>query len=84
MNNGPRKGGAPATVKSLRAIPSIEAAYQLHKNAATSAGDNADPAMIANPDREGGRFIRVRVRPDGASYTVSIGPDGPKRTFSTR
>ena len=36
MNNGPRKGGAPATVKLLKSIPSIQAAYQLHKNAATS------------------------------------------------
>ena len=35
MNNGPRKGGAPATVKLLKSIPSIQAAYQLHKNAAT-------------------------------------------------
>ena len=44
MNNGPRKGGAPATVKLLRSIPSIKAAYQLHRNAQTSAEDNTDPA----------------------------------------
>ena len=36
MNNGPRKGGAPGTVKLLRSIPTIEAAYQLHRNAATA------------------------------------------------
>jgi len=40
MNNGPRKGGAPATVKRLRGIPSIKAAYQLHRNAETSSEDN--------------------------------------------
>src|SRR5262249_60001691 len=27
MNNGPNKGGAPTTVKLLRSIPSIHAAY---------------------------------------------------------
>ncbi len=84
MNNGPRKGGAPATVKLLRSIPSIEAAYQLHKNAATPAEDNAEAALVANPDRAGGRFIRVSVRPDGASYTVKIGADGPERSWKSR
>lgn len=52
MNNGPRKGGSPATVKLLRSIPSIQAAYQLHKNAATGDDDNTDPSLIAN---KGGR-----------------------------
>jgi len=84
MNNGPRKGGASATVKRLRAIPSIEAAYQLHKNAATSSEENADPALIVNQDRAGGRFIRVSVTPDGASYSVQMGPDGPKRSWQSR
>ena len=39
----PAKGGAPATVELLKSIPSIQAAYQLHKNAATGAEDNTDP-----------------------------------------
>ncbi len=84
MNNGPRKGGSPATVKLLRAIPSIQAAYQLHRNAATPAEDNTDPALIANPDPAGGRFIHVAVEPDGSAYTVQIGPDGEKRAFKSR
>jgi competence protein ComEC len=84
MNNGPRKGGAPATVKLLRSIPSIQAAYQLHKNAATSAEENTDPALIANADRVGGQFIRVSVDPDGSSYTVQVGEDGPKKAFKSR
>ena len=84
MNNGPRKGGSAATVARLRAIPSIEAAYQLHKNAATSAGENADPGLIANADRVGGRFIKVSVSPDGSSYSVQIGPGGAKRTWTSR
>jgi len=84
MNNGPRKGGSPATVKLLRSIPSIQAAYQLHKNAATGDDDNTDPSLIANKDAAGGEFIRVRVLPDGSKFTVQIGEHGPERTFESR
>lgn len=83
MNNGPRKGGSPATVKLLRSIPSIQAAYQLHKNAATAADDNTDPRLIANPSPEGGQFIHVSVAPDGSKFTVQIGEDGAAREFTT-
>ena len=84
MNNGPRKGGAPATVKLLRSIPSIEAAYQLHRNAATGPKDNTDPALIANKDQAGGTIVRVLVEPDGARFAVQIGEDGAKRSFASK
>jgi beta-lactamase superfamily II metal-dependent hydrolase len=84
MNNGPRKGGAPATVKLLRSIPSIEAAYQLHRNVDTTSEDNTEASLIANTDQAGGRIIRVFVDPDGSSFSVQIGEDGPKRRFATR
>jgi competence protein ComEC len=83
MNNGPRKGGAPETVKLLKAVPSIQAAYQLHRNAATGAAENTDPALIANGDAAGGRFIHVAVAADGR-YQVQVGRDGPSRTFASR
>jgi hypothetical protein len=84
MNNGPRKGGSPATVKLLRSIPSIQAAYQLHRNVDTGPEDNTDSSLIANKDPAGGQIIRVFVAPDGSSFTVQIGEDGPKRRFETR
>jgi competence protein ComEC len=84
MNNGPRKGGSPATVKLLRSIPTIQAAYQLHKNAATSAEENTDSALIANTATTGGQFIHVSVEPDGSSYSVQVGSDGPKKVFQSR
>jgi beta-lactamase superfamily II metal-dependent hydrolase len=84
MNNGPRKGGAPATVKLLRSIPTIEAAYQLHRNAATSPEDNTEASLIANKDEAGGQIIRVFVAADGSSFTVQIGENGPQRRFATR
>ena len=61
MNNGPTKGGSPATVRLLKSIPSIQAAYQLHRNAKTAAEDNTDAALIANADPAGGKFIHVSV-----------------------
>jgi len=84
MNNGPRKGGDADTVKLLRTIPSIKAAYQLHKNAATSEADNTEPALIANTDPAGGQFIRVTVAPDGSKFWVAIGADGKAREFESK
>ena len=83
MNNGPKKGGAPATVKMLKSIPSIQAAYQLHKNVATSIEENTDAALIANKDAAGGELIRVRVTADGSKFTVQLGERGPERTFES-
>jgi hypothetical protein len=84
MNNGPRKGGAAGTVKLLKSIPSIQAFYALHKNAATGPDDNADPALTANSDPAGGQFIHVAVSPDGKAYSVQIGEGGAKRDFATK
>ncbi len=84
MNNGPRKGGAANTVKLLKSIPSIEAAYQLHKNAATGPEDNTDPSLIANKPKEGGEFIHASVSPDGKTFSVQIGEKGEKKTFTSK
>jgi competence protein ComEC len=84
MNNGPRKGGAAATVKRLRSVPSIQAAYQLHRNAATSDEDNTEASLIANKDGTAGEFIHVRVAPGGTKFTVQIGEHGTEREFASR
>jgi len=84
MNNGPHKGGSAATVKMLKSISSIKAAYQLHRNPVTGAEGNTDPSLIANKDEAGGTFIRVRVTRDGSKFTVQIGENGPERTFESR
>ncbi len=84
MNNGPKKGGDPKTVRLLKSIPSIQAAYQLHKNAATPAESNTDPALIANSDPAGGQFIRVTIAADGARFTVRIGANGQAREFVSK
>ncbi len=84
MNNGPRKGGSAATVALLKAQPTIEAAYQLHKNQATGPDENTSADLIANADPAGGRYVHVAVRPDGSRYSVRIGPDGEPREFAAK
>jgi len=84
MNNGPKKGGDAATVQRLKSIPSIKAAYQVHKNAATGTADNTDSSLIANSDLAGGQFIRVHVTPDGRQFRVGFGEEGATRTFDSR
>jgi competence protein ComEC len=65
-------------------VPSIQAAYQLHKNAATGPEDNTESSLIANKDAAGGELIRVRVLADGSKFTVQIGDHGPEKTFESR
>jgi hypothetical protein len=50
----------------------------------TQYGDEGNPPLefIANgKDPEKGQWIRVSVGPDTQSFTVSIGRDGPQRTY---
>ena len=84
MNNGPSKGGSAETVERLRTIPSIQAAYQIHRNIKTSAGENTDASLIVNSKEEGGEFLHVAVSPDGAQFRVQFGADGPERTFESQ
>ena len=84
MDNGPVKGGDAETLTRLKAVPSIRAVYQLHKNAKTPAGANTDPALIANDKADGGRFIRVTVAPDGARFSVRFGGEGEPRSQEGR
>jgi beta-lactamase superfamily II metal-dependent hydrolase len=84
MNNGPRKGGEPNSVRTFKSAPSVEAFYALHKNVNTSESDNADAAMIANAGGSSGRFVQVSVAAGGGSYEVRVGTDGPARRFTAR
>lgn len=71
MNNGPKKGGHPDTVRWLQALPSLKALYQLHRNVESGAEQNAPPAFIANLDEQ----------PDMA-YMITVAVDETKRTFT--
>jgi beta-lactamase superfamily II metal-dependent hydrolase len=84
MNNGPKKGGAAATVKALKALPSLQALYQLHRNVATGPGDNTAPELIANLEEapDAGYMVSVHVKPD-SSFEVVNHRTGQKRAFTS-
>jgi len=84
MCNGARKAGSPESVALLKSLPSLKAAYQLHRNVATSEAENTDKALIANWDENcQGQFIKASVAPNGKSYTVRIGEKGKSQQFQT-
>lgn len=85
FNNGPRKGGHPEVTATLRAVPGIEAIYQMHRNVTVGPEENTKPEFIANADEAcAGEFIKLSVAPDGGSYTVTVGSAGTPRRYQTR
>jgi competence protein ComEC len=84
MCNGPRKGAASETLATLRAVPSIQTMYQLHRNV-RSQKDNTEAEFIANMDEKcEANYIALSVAPSGQSYTISIPARGHRKTFATR
>ena len=85
MCNGPHKGGHPDTVALLKSLPSLQAAYQLHRNVETSESQNTSKDLIANWDEAcQGQFIHVSVAADGKSYSVRIGEKGAPKNFQSK
>jgi len=86
FNNGPRKGGHPQVLGTLRRLPEPPAIYQLHRNVAINALENTEPERIANnADKDcKGEGIAVAVAADGKSYTVTVGRTGKSERFVTR
>ena len=87
MCNGPTKGGAESTLKTLREIKSLKDMYQLHQNVALDPALQAPADCIANTGSTEtckGQWVKAVVAPDGRSYTVQIGPDGQQRKYLTR
>ena len=87
MCNGPTKGGAESTLKTLHQIKSLKHMYQLHKNVKLSAELQAPSEFIANTGSTEtckGQWVKAVISPDGSNYTIQIGPDGAKHTYKTR
>ncbi len=85
--NGPTKGGSPATLATLRSVTSLLAWYQLHRNVQLDPFSQTPPAFIANQEDSSacrGVWIKASVQPDGAAYTIQIGPTGKPATYATR
>ena len=87
MCNGPTKGGGEQTLKTLAGVKSRKASFQLHRNVKLPTEVQAPASRIANTEPTvncAGRWILASVAADGKSYTVQVGEDGAKETFTTR
>jgi competence protein ComEC len=83
MNNGPRKGGHPDTVKWLQELPSLKALYQVHRNVASAAEQNAPVAFIANLEEQpdAGHMITVSVDSGKRAFTVTNGRTRESKSY---
>ena len=73
MNNGPRKGGSPATYEALTAAESLIDLWQVHRAVESGPQHNPSAEFIANlgetEDCEG-HWIKAEVEPDG-HFTIT-------------
>jgi competence protein ComEC len=85
MDNGARKGGAEATLASLRGAASIQTMYQLHRDLRGGKEFNTDDPFIANLNEKcAGNYIKCSVDPSGKSYAISIPATGFTKTYQTK
>jgi beta-lactamase superfamily II metal-dependent hydrolase len=86
MNNGVTKGCMPEVFANLKATPSIQAMYQVHKNMREDGMvSNTATEFIANSkaDECAGNFIKLSVAADSRNYTISIPAHGHRATYQT-
>ena len=87
MCNGPKKGGAESTLKTLREVKSLQAWYQLHRNADLDPTLQAPAERIANSGTTAdcrGEWIMAQVQPDGRVFNIRIVKSGKPQEFTTR
>jgi len=87
MCNGPKKGGAEQTMKTLREVKSLQDWFQLHQNVDLDPSLQTPAGFIANTASTAdckGEWVKATVAADGKSYTVQIGADGRKHHYNTR
>lgn len=82
MNNGPRKGGHPDTVKALRELPSLKDLWQGHRNVTSTAEQNAPADFIANLEEREDSAHMIRVSVDAAKKSFTVTNDRNKLSKS--
>jgi len=69
LNNGPIKGGAPETLRTLRTLAGTET-WQLHRSEITGAQNFAED-QIANLGDTTSNWIRIRASADGSFVVLN-------------
>jgi hypothetical protein len=82
MNNGPRKGGHPDTVKWLRELSSLQALWQVHRNVTSTSEQNAPEEFIANLHEQNDEAHLIFVSADPAKRTFTVINDRNKKSTS--
>jgi beta-lactamase superfamily II metal-dependent hydrolase len=86
MNNGPRKGGSPATYEVLRQSSGIEDVWQVHRSLGADDAHNTQEKLTANLEETAdckGHWIRASVQGDG-SYTITNSRNRYSKTYKPR
>jgi hypothetical protein len=85
INNGAKKGGVAATYHRLKEVPSIKDIFQIHRNIATGAQDNAPADFVANDEAEcKGEGVVLRTDASGKTYTVEVPAKKTTRSYATK
>ncbi|MGH9845891.1 MAG: ComEC/Rec2 family competence protein [Blastocatellia bacterium] len=86
MNNGPRKGGHPDSVKNLRGVASLKDLWAVHRNVTSAAEQNAPEELTANLDQQddAAHMIRVSVDAKKREFTVTNDRNGKSKTYSLK
>jgi beta-lactamase superfamily II metal-dependent hydrolase len=79
VNNGERKGGAPAGLDALRRVAGPADVWQLHKSRLDGARNFAD-GRIANLDESTGYWIKVSANADG-TFSVTNARTGLTKSY---
>lgn len=86
MNNGPRKGGHPDTVKALRESAKLKDLWQVHRNVTSGDENNAPEEFIANLDEQNDAAHMIRVSVDAAkrTFTVTNDRNGKSKSYEIK
>ena len=84
MNNGARKGGAPAAWQIIHDSPGLEDLWQLHYSVAAGKEHNSHDSFVANIDEIcQAQWLKVTVEKDG-SFTVLNRRNKFEKTYKNR
>jgi beta-lactamase superfamily II metal-dependent hydrolase len=84
INNGSKKGGAPAAWKAVKDTAGLEDIWQLHFAVAGGKETNAPDSFIANVDEPcEGAYIKLSANSDG-SFTVFNSRNKHTKTYAAR